>query len=399
MKARNILLMAAMTFASIPVFSQEAIFPGAVKLVSPEVKSDGSVQLRLKADDAKKVYVIGNITRFMKPQNGGAIPGMPVMIPMENQNGVWFAQIDSLVPDVYTYKFLVDGVETNDPLNTYMVRDVSTVSNMVIVPGVESDAYLTKRVPHGTLLRTWYPSKFNNSDRRISVYLPAGYETSGKPYPVLYLLHGMGGDETAWSDLGRATQILDNLIAEGKAKPMIVVMPNGNMAMDAAPSESTDGFAQPNFYLPHTMDGIFEKHFPEIVEFVDKTFRTVPDRDSRAVVGLSMGGYHSLYLSANYPDLFSQVGLFSAAINPQFEVLHPEIYADRVKKLHALQDSGLRLYWIGIGKDDFLYEDNKNFRAELDAEHIPYTYVETEGGHEWTNWRHYLTDFLPLLFR
>lgn len=393
------MLAVVMAVPSFIAYSQEAIFPGTKEIVSPEVKSDGSVLLRLKADDAKKVYVVGNITRFYKPEKEDSEASGPVMIPMENHDGIWSVRIDSLVPDVYTYKFLVDGVETGDPLNSYVIRDVSTVSNMVFVPGAESESYTTRKVPHGTLARTWYPSKFKNCDRRMSVYLPAGYETSEESYPVLYLLHGMGGDETAWCDLGRATQILDNLIAEGKAKPMIVVMPNGNMAMDAAPGESTGGFAQPNFYLPNTMDGAYEKHFPEIVSYVDKTFRTKTDRDSRAVAGLSMGGFHSLYLSANYPELFSQVGLFSAAINSGRDALFPEIYSDRTQKIHRLKDAGLKLYWIGIGKEDFLYGDNEKFRAELDAEQIPYTYVETDGGHEWTNWRRYLTDFLPLLFR
>lgn len=217
---------------------------------------------------------------------------------------------------------------------------------------------------------------------------------------MLYLLHGMGGDETAWSELGRAVQILDNLIASGKAEPMIVVMPNGNMARRAAPGQDSLGFAQPEFYLPHTMDGVYENHFPEIVEYVDSNFRTVKDKNSRAVAGLSMGGFHSLFTSASHPGMFGYVGLFSAAVEP-IQTGQPvaELYHDRAGQIRRQFKKGVKKYYIAIGVDDFLYDSNKAFRAELDSLGVPYIYKESEYGHEWTNWRRYLVDFLPVLFR
>lgn len=400
MKLRNALLLSSFVVSSL-LYGQEAIMPVRDQIVSPELNNDNSVTLRLFAPDANKVSVVGNITRFSRRDQNCPENAFLGGVPMRDCNGIWEIKLDSLASDLYTYKFLVDGVETVDPRNVHVVRDVASVSNMVLVPGDRADLYEVKDVPHGSLLTTWYRSGFGDSDRRITVYLPSEYFRSGESYPVLYLLHGMGGDETAWSQLGRAAEILDNLVAAGKAEPMIVVMPNGNMARDAAPGHSPLGLEQPDFYLPHTMDGVYETHFTEIVDFVDSTFRTIADKRHRAVAGLSMGGFHSLYISANYPDMFDYVGLFSAAVDPrQFnsEKL-PEVYSGRREKMKGLFDDGVRVYWIGIGEDDFLYEANKKFRAELDADSIPYTYVETDGGHEWTNWRRYLVDFLPLLFR
>ncbi len=400
MKMKFTLLLSPLIFAS-SVMAQEAIRPGQVKIVSPEHPGQGSVRFRLYAPDAKKVYLIGNVARFNKGDFDASAQPAPGVIPMRVNEGVWEVQMDSLASDLYTYKFIVDGVEVTDPANVHVVRDVANVSNMVMVPGDAAGLYGVSDVPHGSVMTTWYRSAFNDADRRLTVYLPYGYLGSGKSYPVLYLLHGMGGDETSWSQLGRAAEILDNLIALGKAEPMIVVMPNGNMARNAAPGNSTLGLEQPDFYLPHTMDGEYERHFPEIVEFIDSNFRTVRDKNSRAVAGLSMGGFHSLYISAVYPDMFGYVGLFSAAIDPREfnRVEMPEVYSDRRAKVRRQFTDGVRLYWIGIGEDDFLYEANKKFRAELDADSIPYKYVETKGGHEWTNWRHYLSEYVPLLFR
>ena len=170
-------------------------------------------------------------------------------------------------------------------------------------------------MPHGTVRKVWYDSPTAGLQRRMTVYTPAGYETSKRSYPVLYLLHGMGGDEDAWDELGRATQILDNLIAEGKAEPMVVVMPNGNISQEAAPGEGSKGLVVATTQYPKTMDGNFEKAFPDIIRFVEKVYRVKKDKANRAIAGLSMGGFHSIYTALNNPDTFDYIGLFSAAFN------------------------------------------------------------------------------------
>ena len=287
----------------------------------------------------------------------------------------------------------------NDPSNVYMIRDVSTITNVFIVGGDRADLYKVNDVPHGTVSKVWYDSPSLGMDRRLTIYTPAGYETSGKRYPVFYLLHGMGGDENAWSELGRATQILDNLIAQGKAEPMIVVMTNGNAALEAAPGESSLGWeAQPTFQLPKTMEGSFETHFPDVVKFVDKHYRTKANKKNRAIAGLSMGGFHSLHISKQYPDMFNYVGLFSAAIMPGKNVESP-IYQNMEGKLATQFAKKPALYWIAIGKTDFLYKANEEYRKLLDEKGYPYEYFENEDGHIWKNWRIYLSEFAPRLFK
>ena len=227
-------------------------------------------------------------------------------------------------------------------------------------------------------------------DRRMTVYTPAGYESSDKRYPVLYLLHGMGGDENAWSELGRASQILDNLIARGDAEPMIVVMTNGNGSQQAAPGETPAGLVKPVARVPQPAKGSFVGHFPEVVEFVDNNYRTVADKTHRAVAGLSMGGGHSLQISLENPDTFDYVGLFSSAIPNN---------ADLAEKLKVQFEKKPALYYIAIGDQDFLYDMNKEYRALLDSNSYPYVYVESPEGHLWRNWRKYLSDFAPRLFK
>ena len=224
---------------------------------------------------------------------------------------------------------------------------------------------------------------------------------SGKKYPVLYLLHGAGGDENAWVEQGRAAQILDNLIAQGKAEPMIVVMPNGNGGQQAAPGEAADGMPKPQFMNPKTMDGAIEKAFPDVMKYVEKNYRVKTDKNSRAICGLSMGGFHSLYISAYYPNKFGYVGLFSAATSKQAskEGQLSDVYQNLEQKLAVQFKNAPKLYWIGIGKTDFLYKDNQEYRSLLDKHGYKYTYMETDGGHIWRNWRVYLTEITPLLFK
>ena len=237
-------------------------------------------------------------------------------------------------------------------------------------------------------------------NRRLTVYTPAGYEQNkSKKYPVFYLLHGAGGDEEAWIALGRTAQILDNLIAQGKAEPMIVVMTNGNAGEQAAPGESVEGFERiPGMQQRGMMDGAFEMSFPDVVKFVESNWRVYKDKKHRAIAGLSMGGYHSMHISKYYPDMFNYVGLFSAAIMPGKDAKSP-VYQNIEEQLAAQYAKKPALYWIAIGDKDFLYQANNEYRALLDSKGYEYEYYETGEGHIWKNWRIYLTEFVPMLFK
>ncbi len=380
------------------IYAQQALWGGG-DIVSPQINADSTVVFRLFAPQAQKVEITGD---FLPPQKMETKFG-----PMEvagsaeltrNDQGVWkFITPHPLSPELYSYSFIIDGVKVTDPSNVYMIRDVASVTSVFLIGGGRHGEYQVSEVPHGTVARRWYHSPALGLTRRISIYTPPGYENSARTYPVLYLLHGMGGDEEAWLALGRAAQIFDNLIDAGKIKPMIVVMPNGNAVQEAAPGESSLGFYKPTFQLTKTMDGTFETAFPDIVNFVDENYHTVKSKTGRAIAGLSMGGFHSLHISAEYPDMFDYVGLFSAAINPDKNVKSP-IYEDMDKKLKIQFEKKPRLYWIGIGKADFLYKANADYRKMLDANRYPYTYMETEGGHIWRNWRIYLSTFVTMLF-
>ena len=387
-----VLLMCAVTFA------QQALW-GNSQIVSPEIHENNTVTFRLRAPKAVKVQVTGDFlpTQKMKtPYGEFDAPGTADLT--ENTEGVWeYTTPEPLKPELYSYTFLVDGLKINDPSNVYMIRDIASVTNVFIIGGERADLYKVNAVPHGTVSKQWYHSETLGIDRRLTVYTPAGYETSGKRYPVFYLLHGMGGDENAWSELGRATQIMDNLIAQGKAEPMILVMTNGNAVQEAAPGESSLSMTAPTMQLPKTMEGSFETHFPEVVKFIDKNYRTKASKKYRAIAGLSMGGFHSLHISKQYPDLFNYVGLFSAAILPNKDADSP-IYADLESKLKTQFAKRPTLYWIGIGKTDFLYKANEEYRKKLDEMGIFYEYYESEEGHIWKNWRIYLTEFVPKLF-
>ena len=390
--------MVMLASAMVPDASaQQALWSGA-QVVSPQINDDNTVTFRYSGPNVIRVQVTGD---FLPPQkistpNGEfEVPGIAELT--QNQNGVWEYTSTPLDPELYSYSFIVNGQRMNDPSNVYQIRDVATVTSIFIVGGGLADLYKVNDVPHGTVSKVWYDSPSLGMRRRMTVYTPAGYEESGRTrYPVLYLLHGMGGDEQAWMELGRASQILDNLIAQGKAKPMIVVMPNGNASQEAAPGETSNGLVQPQFNLPKTMDGTCETSFPEIIEYVDSHYRTIRKKEARAIAGLSMGGFHSLHISKEYPGTFSYIGLFSAAIFPEKESSVYEDFDGKLAKLFATKPA---LFWIGIGKDDFLYKANTEFRQKLDAAGYEYVYVESNCGHIWRNWRVYLSQFTPLLFK
>ena len=379
----------------VTMFAQQALW-GTTPVVSPEIHDNNTVTFRFKAPKAVRVQLTGD---FLPVQKNAKFEAPGIVDLKEGQEGVWeYTTPEPLKPELYSYSFIVDGLRMNDPANVYLIRDVSTLTNVFIIGGDRADFYKVNPVPHGTVSRIWYDSPALGLERRMTVYTPAGYETSGKRYPVLYLLHGMGGDEEAWISLGRTAQILDNLIAQGKARPMIVVMPNGNASQEAAPGESSRGMVPPTMQLPKTMEGSYEQAFPEIVKFIDKNYRTIKSKSGRAIAGLSMGGFHSLHISKQYPDMFNYIGLFSAAIMPNKEVSSP-IYENMGGKLKVQFDKNPALYWIAIGKTDFLYKANEEYRKLLDEKGYKYTYYESDEGHIWKNWRIYLTEFVPMLFR
>ena len=379
-------------------FPQEALFR-AQNIISPEVHEDNSVTFRVFAPNAKEVQVTGDFLPTVKIDSPmGQIDGPGKAALTKDENGVWSMKTEPLGPELYNYSFIVDGFTTTDPNNPFLIRDVASAFNIFIIGGGHAELFKVNDIPHGSVTRRWYDSPGLGMDRRITIYTPPGYEKSNESYPVLYLLHGAGGDEEAWINLGRTAQIMDNLIAEGKAKPMIVVMPNGNVIQDGAPGEGSRNMYKPQFMIPKTMDGTYEGAFEDIIKFVESNYRVKADKANRAIAGLSMGGYHTLHISRYYPNTFDYMGLFSAAIMPR-EDATGKVYSNFDETLKAQMDNGYKLYWIAIGKTDFLYNANKEYLAKLDSMKMPYEYVESEGGHIWRNWRVYLSQFAPRLFQ
>ncbi len=398
MKKRLILTFLSIFLIGIQSNAQEALF-GAQQITSPEIHDDSSVTFRISAPDAKSVQLTGDFLPTVKMETQMGVMDAPGKADLtKNDKGVWSFKSESLQPELYSYSFIVDGLRTIDSNNPFLIRDVASVTNVFIVGEGQAALYKVKDVPHGSVTRRWYDSPGLGMDRRLTIYTPPGYEQSKEKFPVLYLLHGAGGDEEAWIALGRTAQIMDNLIAQGKAKPMIVVMPNGNVIQDAAPGEGSDGLYKPSFMIPKTMDGTYEANFMDIVKFVESNYQVKADKANRAIAGLSMGGYHTMHISRYYPNMFDYMGLFSAAIMPR-EDATGKVYSDLDGTLKTQMDNGYKLYWIAIGKTDFLYDANTEYKAKLDAMGMPYEYVESEGGHIWRNWRVYLTQFAPRLFQ
>lgn len=395
---KQLLTLAFVAMGSVAAMGQQALFSSA-SVKSPEINDDGTVTFRLHSPKAVTVQVSGDFL-----ETPGAVP------MKEDSVGVWSYTTGKLAPELYSYNFIVNGMRMLDPSNIYQNRDVATWTNIFIVkgePGSKGDLYSVNDVPHGNLSKVWYDSPTLKLKRRLTVYTPAGYE-KGKNYPVLYLLHGAGGDENAWSELGRAAQIMDNLIATGKAKPMLVVMTNGNTNVEAAPGEWSFGMYQPSMgrggvQLPQAVASMDES-FPDVVNFIEQNYKVAKGKQNRAICGLSMGGGHSFAISKRYPNMFDYVGLFSAAVGVSGDQQTPLLTrmnndAELNKQMAALFGAKPKLYWIGIGKTDFLYASNEAYRQYLDGKGYPYEYVETDGGHIWRNWRIYLTQFAQKLFK
>ncbi len=375
-------------------FAQQALGRGS-RIVSPQINEDNSVTFRLVAPKAVRVHVAGDFL----PAEGVDSKEVPTFAEMTEKNGVWEYTTKPLASELYSYSFIVDGLKILDPSNVYINRDVASTMNIFIVGGGCGDYYKVNDVPHGTVSKVWYESPTLNLTRRMTVYTPAGYDKNKKQkYPVFYLLHGAGGDEEAWMDLGRTYQILDNLIAQGKAEPMIVVMTNGNAGEVAAPGEGPEGFRQASSKQRGMMDGAFEMSFKDVISYIESNYRVYKDKKHRAIAGLSMGGYHSLHISKYYPDMFDYVGLFSAAARLHEKSESP-VYQNEKEQIAAQFAKKPALYWIAIGKDDFLYEENVKYRQFLDEKGFEYEYFENGEGHIWRNWRIYLTMFAPRLFK
>ncbi len=374
--------IAAIAFACLAAQAQQALWSRAA-VVSPQINDDGSVTFRLNAPETRKAIVAGDFTT-----KDGKDIGFGEMT--RNEQGVWEFTTPPLRSELYSYTFVVDGVRMCDPSNVYINRDVASVMNILITDGDRGDLYKVNDVPHGSVKRCWYDSPTLGKQRRMTVYTPAGYEQGKEKYPVLYLLHGAGGDEEAWMTLGRTSQIMDNLIAEGRCRPMIVVMTNGNPWQQAAPGESAAGMVQPAMKFDPSQKS-FEEAFGDVISYVESNYRTIRKKEARAVAGLSMGGGHSFNISRMYPDKFDYVGLFSAAVG---DVKDAEVAAS----LAAQRDKGFKLYWIACGNTDFLYQANRDYMKYLDSIGFPYVYRESDGGHIWRNWRIYLSEFAPMLF-
>jgi enterochelin esterase family protein len=390
---------------SVSSFAQEPAKPAAApvsrpqfrrppRIISPELLPDNKVTFRVYDKDAQKITISGEW------QAGFGSSETLV----KNDTGMFTVTVGPLKPELYGYTFTIDGVSTIDPNNVQVRRDGSRYQSFFIIPGPESDLYFHKNgVPHGTVSKVWYNSPVLGMDRRVYIYTPAGYEEGKQKYPVFYLLHGAGGDEDAWTNMGRAAQIMDNLIAQGKAKPMIVVMTNGNAnqagAQNEVPplaTEAADAMAE---YLRTA--GKFEEHLvKDLVPFIEKNYRALTGMDNRAIAGLSMGGMHTQTITNDNPGMFSYIGVYSMGImnmGPQNQDAE-KVAAERNAKLTTLRNSGYKLYWIGCGKDDFVYKGVVTLRETLDKLSIKYVYRESTGGHTWANWRIYLSEFAPMLF-
>jgi len=387
--------------------------PQGPRVVSPEILPDKKVTFRLLAPKAGGVVLNGNWDQ-----------GTNIPMTKDDQD-IWSVTVGPLGEQLWGYSFNVDGVKVLDPGNGEYQRDGNRYDNLLMISGPASDLWEFKPdVPHGAVQAVWYPSPIlKQKGRRMYVYTPPDYLTSKAKYPVLYLLHGGGGDEDAWTTMGRATIIMDNLIASGKAKPMLVVMPNGNATQIVSqgyafgptpPRQSVTAPASPPVQAVAAAGRgagapaapgapgrgaqaqVYEGSYPhslvkEIVPFIEKNFRVIAKMDSRAIAGLSMGGGHTTSATNNNPGVFGYIGVFSSgprAADPKFE-----------SQLAALSKSGVELYWIGAGTTDMARAGAMNLSAMVKKLGMNTSYKEIPGAHYWFIWRDFLCDFGSKLFR
>lgn len=361
------------------------------RVVSPEISAERMVTFRILAPKAETVRL-----------NRGDIPGSgPGPELKKGEEGVWEVAVGPLDPGAYRYTFNVDGVTVVDPRNPAISESNNSVSSIIYVPGSEfSD---TTDVPHGAVAAVTYHSKSLGKVRRLHVYTPPGYGMGSEKYPVFYLLHGSGDSDESWTSIGRAGFILDNLIAAGKARPMVVVMPAGHTR---ATGGGRRGGGEGTPERP-PVDEFVQDFVGDIMPFVEKTFRVSNERQDRAIAGLSMGGSQTLNIAIPNLDKFAWFGVYSSGVfrtpgrgggdgrdaGPPWE--------ERQKEFLDRDDlkPGLKLAWFATGKDDFLVESSRRTVELLKKHNFNVVYNETSGGHTWINWRIYLSEFAPLLFQ
>jgi len=361
--------------AAAPGAAQPPVQPSPV--VSPEIAANRDVTLRLRAPSAERVELV----------SGGDIPGVPVQggLPLgKGADGVFAVKLPALAEGAYRYRFSVDGVPASDPSNPATSESNGNAWSLFYVPG--APFMDTLRVPHGAVAEVHYYSTALGRARRMHVYTPPGYEKSRGTYPVLYLLHGAFDSDDSWSTVGRAGFIVDNLIAAGDARPMIVVMPDGHTARFGG------GVGSLNI-------ADFVREFDvDIKPYVESTYRVRTGRTSTAIAGLSMGGAQTLDIAFGDLASYAYIGVFSSGVfgiadNADWENAHRAALDDAAAK------RGLELVWFSTGKDDFLLDTTKATVAMLEKHGFDVVYEESAGGHTWINWREYLAKFAPQLFR
>lgn len=342
-----------------------------VRVVSPEVAADRRVTFRLHAPKADEVLLSGEFMRGSQPMT-------------KDERGVWSLTIGPLEPEIYHYNFTVDGLRIIDPGNAFLKTGstASTLQSSLDVPGETPRFFDGKAVPHGEVHTHWYESKAIGLQRRFTVYTPPGYEAGTEKLPVVYLMHGANADETAWYRLGRVNLILDNLIAEGKIRPFLVVMP---FAYGGVP-----GRAEASRFIADL------EH--ELVPYVERRYRAIPHRDSRALIGLSMGGGLALSVMGGNEagELFAYVAGFSSGLGrpADFERNYATLVADPAKA-----NARLKMLWIGCGREDGAFAGSKAYSEFLTKHGVKHTFRETDGAHTWIVWRRYLHEIAPQLFR
>jgi enterochelin esterase family protein len=351
--------------------------------VSPSVGNDGRVTIQIYAPKADEVRLTGDW-----------MSGRPEPIRLEKDaRGVWSATVGPLAPDYYSYTLTVDGVRTLDPKNPTIKQGNDSVDNLFLVPG-ETIAYaMNQRVPHGTIRQIWYYSEALGQERRMHVYTPPGYEESGAEYPVLYLLHGGGDEDSGWSTIGRAGQILDNLLAKGDAEPMLVVMPNGSLP----PGPPTDD-PLPDGLRTAALDRFSRELTQSIVPYVEEHFRVRAVPAGRAIAGLSMGGGQTMHVLEEHADSFGYVAIWSAGLFRQPPADYIAANDEFLGNPQRVNDN-VALLSIVVGDDDFALPGARAL-AKVYADHgIEHEFELTGGGHTWRNWRAYLHALAPRLFR
>lgn len=383
-------------------FAQQNLMGTAKELKSPDIHDDYTVTFRVYAPKAVSVRLTGDFLPHHVADNNGYVTEVPIWVDMrEGKDGIWeYTTSEPLEPELYSYIFRVDGLPYADPSNQFRARDMTVWTNWFLVSKEEGDTgymYSANKVPHGNVSSVWYDSPTLGMERRMSVYTPAGYEENSKTkYPVLYLCHGAGGDENSWLDFGRAAQIMDNLIASGKAKPMIVVMPNGNATCAAAPGEweaglyqaSMSGSPKPGMRASATIP----EAFPDIMKYVESHYRVLKGFDNTAMCGLSMGGGHTFQVTNLYPDKIGYIGLFSGAMS----VKNDPKAAERVATLFSKKP---KLYFVACGTADPIVQGSYDYVDFLEQHGYPCQVLWTPGAHTWKNWRNYLIIFASQLFK